>query len=272
MHNSQDSFNKPKIKISLFAFSTNLHSNKLLNTIKSLNKTQTCNEIIEIPNSKLHSIICSKHCVYIKTLELQCSNNTEHCDDDECMNFQSYIPNEVQQATKKFKNKVCYAYKLNKLRKKVFETFLTHEQVDISKSQILMYVRGATGSEKSQIRKAICEYFKKLNQQGKLKITAFTARLASLLIDGSPIHLLIGLLIDQNMDSKSIKNISSNWPNIGYLIFDEISMIGCTMLANMHLKLQKLKFEPQKPFGNLDIVFLGDLFNFHQLLTFLCMY
>jgi hypothetical protein len=40
------------------------------------------------------------------------------------------------------------------------------------------------------------------------------------------------------MDSQKIKNTKGDWPNIDYIIFDEISMIGCTMLANMHLKLQ----------------------------------
>jgi hypothetical protein len=63
-----------------------------------------------------------------------------------------------------------------------------------------MYVGRAVGTGKSQIIKAICEYFKKSHQQYKLKIATFTAN-ASILIDGSTIHLLIGLSIDPNMDS-----------------------------------------------------------------------
>jgi hypothetical protein len=64
------------------------------------------------------------------------------------------------------------------------------------------------------------------------------------------------------MDSQKIKNTKGDWPNIDYIIFDEISMIGCTMLANIHLKLQNLKSETQRPFGNINIMFLGDFIQF----------
>jgi hypothetical protein len=46
------------------------------------------------------------------------------------------------------------------------------------------------------------------------------------------------------------------------MIFDEISMIGCTMIANMHLKLQILKSKIQQPFRNINIMFLGDFIQF----------
>jgi len=42
----------------------------------------------------------------------------------------------------------------------------------------------------------------------------------------------------------------------------EMSMVGHTMLVEMHLKLQKLKSSPLQPFGGLSIMFLG---NFIQL-------
>jgi len=46
------------------------------------------------------------------------------------------------------------------------------------------------------------------------------------------------------------------------LIIDEISMVGCTMLTKIHLKLQKLKSSPFKPFGGLNIMFLGKFMQF----------
>jgi hypothetical protein len=46
------------------------------------------------------------------------------------------------------------------------------------------------------------------------------------------------------------------------LIIDEISMVGCTMLIEIHLKLQKLKSSPLQPFGGLNIMFLGDFMQF----------
>ncbi len=41
-----------------------------------------------------------------------------------------------------------------------------------------------------------------------------------------------------------------------------MSMVGCTMLVEMHPKLQKSKSSPLQPFGGLHIMFLG---NFIQL-------
>jgi hypothetical protein len=46
------------------------------------------------------------------------------------------------------------------------------------------------------------------------------------------------------------------------LIIDEVSMVGCTMLTEIHLKLQRLKSSPLQPFGGLNIMFLGDFMQF----------
>jgi len=120
-----------------------------------------------------------------------------------------------------------------------------------------MYVRGASGTRKSQVIKAVREYFSKTNQEDKLEIATFTTS-ASLSINDSTIHSLIGLSINQNVDTKIVKNSTGNWAHIEYLIFDEIFMIGCIMLADIHLKMQKLRSSPLKPFGNVNIMFLGD--------------
>jgi hypothetical protein len=74
-----------------------------------------------------------------------------------------------------------------------------------------------------------------------LKIAASIAN-ASILINGLTIHSLRGSSIDPNVDSQKVKKRRRNWLNIDYIIFDEISVIGCNMLGNMHLKLQNLKF------------------------------
>jgi hypothetical protein len=38
-------------------------------------------------------------------------------------------------------------------------------------------------------------------------------------------------------------------------------MVGCTLLATIHLKLQKLKFN-MLPFGGINIKFMGDFLQF----------
>jgi len=88
-----------------------------------------------------------------------------------------------------------------------------------------------------------------------LKISTFTASVA-LLIGGSTIHSLIGLSIDRNIDSRNLPQKNEDWSNFHYLIIDEVSMVGYTMLTKIHLKLQKLKSSPLQPFGGLSIMFL----------------
>jgi hypothetical protein len=45
------------------------------------------------------------------------------------------------------------------------------------------------------------------------------------------------------------------------MIVDEISMVGCMMLATMHLKLQKLKSSILQ-FGGFNIMLIGDFLQF----------
>jgi hypothetical protein len=61
----------------------------------------------------------------------------------------------------------------------------------------------------------------------------------STLIGGTIIHLLFYLSIDKIIIINKSKTIIDNWSNIQFMIIDEITMAGFTMLATMHLKLQK---------------------------------
>jgi hypothetical protein len=51
-----------------------------------------------------------------------------------------------------------------------------------------------------------------------------------------------------------------------FIIINKISMVGCTLFATIHLKLQKLKFNIL-PFRGINIMFMGYFYNFHQLIT-----
>ena len=47
------------------------------------------------------------------------------------------------------------------------------------------------------------------------------------------------------------------WMNVDFLFIDEYSMIGCSMLYNIHNALSIAK-ESSKPFGGINIIFAGD--------------
>jgi hypothetical protein len=96
-----------------------------------------------------------------------------------------------------------------------------------------------------------------MGKQKKLKVATYT-RNATLLINGTTIHSLLGLLINKHTTISKCNSPINIWPNIKFIIIEEISMVGCTLLATIHLKLQKLKFSIL-PFGGINIMFIGDV-------------
>jgi hypothetical protein len=84
-----------------------------------------------------------------------------------------------------------------------------------------------------------------------LHIATYIAN-TTLLVGGTSFHYLFRFSINKH----AIVSKSSSIINI-WLIIDEISMVGCNMLATMHLKLQKLKSNIL-PFGGMNIMFMGD--------------
>jgi hypothetical protein len=76
-------------------------------------------------------------------------------------------------------------------------------------------------------------------------------------INRSTIHALLGLSIDKHVNVNKPTSIMDIWLEIQFIIIDKISIIGCTLLVTMHLKLQKIKSHILS-FGGINIMFLGD--------------
>jgi hypothetical protein len=120
-----------------------------------------------------------------------------------------------------------------------------------------MYVGRDVGIGKNQIRKAICKFFLKITSATHTKNCCFYSKCIYI---NTFIHRFINTFIDRFINKPKyglikIKYTKGNWPNIDYIIFDKKSMIGCTMLANMHLKLQNLKSKIQQPSQSINIIF-----------------
>jgi hypothetical protein len=113
---------------------------------------------------------------------------------------------------------------------------------------------------KTQIIRAIQEYFLRTGKQQKLRVIAYTANATSL-INGTMINSLLGLSISKHTTISKPNSIINIWPNIQFIIINEISMVGCTLLVTIHLKLQKLKSNIL-PFGGINIMFMTDILQF----------
>jgi hypothetical protein len=75
--------------------------------------------------------------------------------------------------------------------------------------------------------------FLKTNNEDKVCITTYIKNVV-LLIGETTIHSLLGLPIDKNININKSQTIPDSWFNIQFVIVDEISMVGCTMLITMH--------------------------------------
>jgi hypothetical protein len=51
------------------------------------------------------------------------------------------------------------------------------------------------------------------------------------------IHSLLGLSINKYTTISKPNSIINTWSNIQFIIIDKISMVGCTLLIKIHLKL-----------------------------------
>ncbi|GFX69602.1 hypothetical protein TNCV_1769711 [Trichonephila clavipes] len=64
------------------------------------------------------------------------------------------------------------------------------------------------------------------------------------------------------MAREVLQNYRSTFIGVKCIIIDEVSMIGCDVLHKTNLRLQEITGVHDQPFGNLNIIFCGDL---HQL-------
>ena len=119
------------------------------------------------------------------------------------------------------------------------------------------FIFGAAGSGKS----TFIEYFRKKTKKNTITLT-FTG-LAAILIKGQTIHSFFQLeprLLLKNDDgleiiNKRVRQIKA----LEVLIIDEISTVRCDLLNAIDELLQKYR-ENTKPFGGVQVLFVGDFF------------
>ena len=81
-------------------------------------------------------------------------------------------------------------------------------------------------------------------------------------IDGMAIHSFLG---EQRNSGKprTIKpgdsKLEKEWRSVEYLLIDEMSMVGLTLLAKLNRIICAAKHvDPQVPFGGVNVIFFGD--------------
>jgi PIF1-like helicase len=170
---------------------------------------------------------------------------------------QKFIPD--QPGAVNILNTVIKRFNLNLEQERAFRIVANHATID-NPTQLKMYLGGMGGTGKSQVLKALIEFFKERNESHRIKILAPTGSAAALL-NGSTYHSILGIGSEGNRtrnEQTSQRNVCERLDGVDYIFLDEISMVACHELYQISASLAKARNMTEVPFGGLNMIFAGD--------------
>jgi PIF1-like helicase len=156
-------------------------------------------------------------------------------------------------------NAVIQKFKLNLEQERAFRIVANHATID-NPTQLKMYLGGMGGTGKSQVLKALIDFFKERNESHRIMILAPTGSAAALL-NGSTYHSVLGIGSEGNRtrnEQTSQRNVCERLDGVNYIFLDEISMVACHELYQISASLAKARNMTEVPFGGLNMIFAGD--------------
>ncbi|GFW65819.1 hypothetical protein TNCV_586451 [Trichonephila clavipes] len=134
---------------------------------------------------------------------------------------------------------------------------------------IQIFFTGPAGSDKTYVLKLLMETYNRYTQQHNSLRNAFVACAstgkAAVNLGGVTVHSAFKITQSRRIGTMArevLQNYRSTFIGVKCIIIDEVSMIGCDVLHKINLRLQEITGVHDQPFGNLNIIFCGDL---HQL-------
>ncbi|CAF1382354.1 unnamed protein product [Rotaria sordida] len=134
--------------------------------------------------------------------------------------------------------------------------------------QLIMCIPGCGGTGKSQLIRAVTKYFSITKRMQMIRKLAPTG-IAAAEIDGMTIHSFLGEHRNSGKP-RTIKpgdlKLEKEWRLIEYLLIDEMSMVGLTLLAKLNRIISAAKHvDPQIPFGGVNVIFFGDYLQYRPI-------
>jgi hypothetical protein len=126
-----------------------------------------------------------------------------------------------------------------------------------------MCIPGCGGTGKSQLIRAITAYFTQTNRAQKLRKLAPTS-VAAAEIEGMTVHSFLGEGRTRRDRSTSLKRpgqmtLENAWRFVEYLIVDEMSMVGLSLLARLNKLVTTAKHcDPMTAMGGINLILFGD--------------
>ena len=146
---------------------------------------------------------------------------------------------------------------MNKEQERAFRIVANHA-VSPQSEQLKMYLGGMGGTGKSQVIKALKQFFEQRQESYRFTILGPTGTSAALL-GGSTYHSFLGInMSDTRNQNASIAQVRARLEGVDYIFIDEVSMLACHDLYKISAKLAKSLAILDLPFGGINIIFAGD--------------
>jgi PIF1-like helicase len=157
-----------------------------------------------------------------------------------------------------FVNSIVHDFDLNVEQERAFCIIANHS-CNSQSEQLKMYIGGMGGTGKTQVLKALVQFFKVRHQLYRFAIVAPTGSAAALLA-GSTYHSFFGFddRSDDLVSNVKLSQVKSRLHGIDYVFFDEVSMLSCRDLYRISARLARVLNEMEAPFGGLNMIFAGD--------------
>ena len=157
-------------------------------------------------------------------------------------------------------DEVIAKWTLNVEQARAFSLIASHARQNQDSEPMRMYLGGPGGTGKSRIIAAMTDYFARRGESRRLRLASFTG-IAAKNINGTTLHTALALNQHQKNQKKGNGKTKSDlvamWTGVDYLFVDEVSMIGCGLLLQIHESLVDAKGRTE-PFGGVSVIFAGD--------------
>lgn len=148
-------------------------------------------------------------------------------------------------------------FTLNHEQACAFRIIAEHCNTDCGE-QLRMYIAGQGGTGKSCILSTIQEFFQQRHESHQFRMASYTG-VAAQNINRMTLHTALRLGTNQlhTHDTHPNRDLVAMWEGVDYLFIDEVSMLGCSFLADINQALIWAKGKTSN-FGRINVIFAGD--------------
>ena len=152
---------------------------------------------------------------------------------------------------------VVATWSLNTEQARAFRIVALHS-IDPKSKPMRMYIGGPGGTGKSRVICALTDFFDRRKEPRRLRLTSYTGA-AARNIGGTTLHTALCLNpgSKNTAGTKTRADLVAMWDGVDYLFIDEVSMVGCNMLVDIHDALVNATGRTEL-FGGVNVIFAGD--------------